>query len=66
MGGWSWSIAVVAIGPILGAALVFRYAPESMGLTLEEVQERLSGKAEPPPPPPDRVSAGLAQASIGV
>jgi putative MFS transporter len=37
------AIAAVAIGPILGAALVLRYAPETRGLTLEEVQERLGG-----------------------
>lgn len=43
--GISWSITVVAIGPILGAALVMRYAPETMGLTLEEIQEQLD--AEP-------------------
>jgi putative MFS transporter len=42
------AIAAVAIGPILGAALVLRYAPETRGLTLEEVQERLGG--EPPAP----------------
>ncbi len=40
--GISWSIAVVAIGPVLGAALVMRYAPETRGLTLEEIQEQLS------------------------
>jgi putative MFS transporter len=34
------SILFVAIGPILGAILVMRYAPETMGLTLEEIQER--------------------------
>jgi putative MFS transporter len=39
--GISWSITVVAIGPILGAILVMRYAPETMGLTLEEIQEHL-------------------------
>ena len=35
------SIAVVAIGPVLGALLVLRYAPETRGLTLEEIQESL-------------------------
>jgi putative MFS transporter len=38
------AIAAVALGPILGAALVLRYAPETRGLTLEQVQERLSGE----------------------
>jgi MFS family permease len=37
------AIAVVAGGPILGALLVLRFAPETKGLTLEEVQERLAG-----------------------
>jgi len=41
------AIAVVAGGPVLGALLVLRFAPETKGLTLEEVQERLAGK--PPP-----------------
>jgi putative MFS transporter len=38
--GISWSMTVVAIGPVLGAILVLRYAPETMGLTLEEIQDR--------------------------
>ena len=42
--GISWSIGVVAIGPIIGALLVLRYAPETKGLTLEEVQEQLSSE----------------------
>jgi putative MFS transporter len=37
------AIAVVAAGPILGALLVLRFAPETRGLTLEEVQEHLAG-----------------------
>jgi len=36
------AIAVVAIGPVLGAVLVLRYAPETKGLTLEQVQQRLA------------------------
>jgi len=39
--GISNSIAVVALGPIIGAMLVMRYAPETMGLTLEEIDEAL-------------------------
>jgi len=39
--GISWSITVVAIGPILGAILVMKYAPETRGLTLEQIQEAL-------------------------
>ena len=44
--GISWSIAVVAIGPILGAALVMNYAPETRGLTLEQIQEQLDLEGE--------------------
>ncbi|MCG8591537.1 MAG: MFS transporter [Proteobacteria bacterium] len=36
------AIAVVAVGPLLGAILVYRYAPETRGLTLEQVQEKLA------------------------
>ena len=43
--GISWSITCVAIGPILGAVLVMRYAPETRGLTLEEIQEQLDAEA---------------------
>jgi putative MFS transporter len=39
--GISWSIAVVAVGPLIGSALVLRLAPETKGLTLEEIQEQL-------------------------
>ena len=35
------AMAIVSIGPILGAALVLRYAPETRGLTLEQIEERL-------------------------
>jgi H+/Cl- antiporter ClcA len=38
------SIAVVAVGPVLGAALVLRYAPETRGMTLEEIEEALGGR----------------------
>lgn len=44
------AIAVVAVGPILGAALVMRYAPETRGLTLEQVQQTLG----PEPPATER------------
>jgi putative MFS transporter len=40
------AIAIVAVGPVLGALAVLRWAPETRGLTLEEVQDRL---AEPAP-----------------
>jgi len=43
------AIAIVAAGPILGALAVLRYAPETQGLTLEEVQEQFdeSGSRTP-------------------
>ena len=44
--GISWSMAVVSIGPVLGAILVMIYAPETRGLTLEEIQDRLDLPAE--------------------
>lgn len=40
------SIAVVAIGPVLGGLLVLRYAPETRGLTLEEIQAALDGEGQ--------------------
>jgi putative MFS transporter len=46
--GISWSITWVAIGPILGALLVLKYAPETRGLTLEQIQERLARDADKP------------------
>ena len=42
--GISWGITWVAIGPIIGALLVMKYALETRGLTLEEVQARLDGE----------------------
>jgi putative MFS transporter len=38
------SIAVVALGPILGALVVLRYAPETRGLTLEQIDEALAAQ----------------------
>lgn len=35
------AIAVVAVGPILGALLVLRFAPETRGLTLEQIAAQL-------------------------
>ena len=35
------AIAVVAAGPIVGALLVLRYAPETRGLTLEQIASQL-------------------------
>ena len=42
LGGIPAAISVVAIGPVVGALLVLRYAPETRALTLEEVQVKLA------------------------
>src|SRR5262249_9734534 len=42
LGGVPAAIAAVSIGPIIGAILVLRYAPETRGLTLEQIQHKLS------------------------
>ncbi|MEW6298779.1 MAG: MFS transporter [Thermodesulfobacteriota bacterium] len=42
--GISGAVAVTAVGPVLGALLVMRYAPETKGLTLEEVQHAMRGE----------------------
>ncbi|RIK96577.1 MAG: hypothetical protein DCC71_22315 [Proteobacteria bacterium] len=39
--GIPWSVTTVAFGPILGAILVLRFAPETRGMTLEQIQEAL-------------------------
>jgi putative MFS transporter len=41
----STSIALVGIGPILGALLIARVAPETRGLTLEQIQEKLDAES---------------------
>jgi putative MFS transporter len=43
--GISWGITWVAIGPILGALLIAKFAPETRGLTLEEIQEKLDAES---------------------
>jgi putative MFS transporter len=40
--GISWSVAVFAFGPVLGAVVVLLYAPETRGMTLEEIQDALA------------------------
>jgi putative MFS transporter len=45
--GISWSVTWMAFGPILGALLVLYFAPETRGLTLEQIQEQLDGDATP-------------------
>ncbi|NRA01527.1 MAG: MFS transporter [Myxococcales bacterium] len=49
LGGIPNAIAVVAIGPVVGGLLVLAFAPETRGLTLEQIQEQLSPGAEPTP-----------------
>jgi MFS family permease len=49
------AIAVVAIGPVLGALMVLRYAPETRGLTLEQIETELHVSL---PAGPRRESAG--------
>jgi hypothetical protein len=41
------AIAVVAAGPILGALLVLRYAPETRGMTLEQIASQLHESLPP-------------------
>jgi putative MFS transporter len=41
------AIGVVSVGPILGAILVLRYAPETRGLTLEQIDRELAEGPEP-------------------
>lgn len=37
--GISWAVSLVGFGPILGAAFVLRHAPETRGLTLEQIEQ---------------------------
>jgi hypothetical protein len=39
--GISWAVSLAGIGPILGAIFVLRWAPETRGLTLEQIEQRL-------------------------
>ena len=47
--GIPWAVTTVAFGPILGALLVLRYAPETKGMTLEEIQDALAQPSVAPP-----------------
>jgi len=49
LGGIPAAITVVAAGPILGALLVLRFAPETRGMTLEEVQLHLADETDSEP-----------------
>jgi hypothetical protein len=44
--GISWGVTWVAIGPIIGALLILKYAPETRGLTLEQIQQKLGADAD--------------------
>jgi putative MFS transporter len=48
----SSAIFIAGVGPILGALLIAKFAPETRGLTLEQIQEKLDGES----------SAGAARA----
>ena len=37
LGGLGNAVAVVSIGPVIGALLVWRYAPETRGIRLEDL-----------------------------
>ena len=43
--GISWAVTLAGFGPILGAVFVLRFAPETRGLTLEQIEQGLG--AEP-------------------
>jgi putative MFS transporter len=60
--GISWSVTAVAFGPIVGALLVLRYAPETKGLTLEEIQARLARAPATAAAPARAVDAGAPAA----
>jgi putative MFS transporter len=65
--GVSWSVTTVAFGPILGALLVLRYAPETRGMTLEQIQAALAapGRAAPLAPATARPASPVAGGSGG-
>lgn len=64
--GISWGITWVAVGPLIGALLVMKYAPETRGLTLEQIQERLDddGGVSSSPSRPAPVLAGEARVAV--
>jgi hypothetical protein len=43
MGGLGNAVAVVSIGPVVGAAIVMMFAPETRGATLEEHSTAAAG-----------------------
>jgi putative MFS transporter len=43
--GISWAVSLAGFGPILGAIFVLRYAPETRGLTLEQIEQGLGARA---------------------
>jgi MFS family permease len=43
--GIPWAVGVMAIGPVIGGIIVWRYAPETRGKTLEQISDELDGEA---------------------
>ena len=50
--GISWAVSLAGFGPILGALFVLRFAPETRGLTLEQIEQGLAGGARRAGPDP--------------
>ncbi len=52
------AVAIMAVGPVVGASIVLRYAPETRGKTLEEISDQLDGEAEVESSRKRRIAAG--------
>ena len=55
--GISAAVSAMAFGPVLGAILVLRYAVETRGLTLEEIEKRLAPQVATPLKPASALRA---------
>lgn len=68
--GISWSVTLVAFGPILGALVVLRWAPETKGLTLEQIDALLGAPARAtgaaPAPAGPAIAGGCGSRDGGV
>ncbi|HVM98259.1 MAG TPA: MFS transporter [Candidatus Acidoferrales bacterium] len=45
--GIPWAVGIMAIGPIIGAVIILRHAPETSGKTLEEISAELDSRINP-------------------